>query len=208
MLVVDMPDQINSRMQPSIGTFPAPMHTSIYPSYFNVGLGAQHNQQMLMPQEQMRSQQCLAQPQQEYFRAALEALRQQQIEYSMYMERAQKTTEAAEKCAEILLLKCLTQDQQTQYWQDRSFIVFGGDTGTQYRIRRGSAFNIKAFRNEIHIFSLCGRPKITLPVADIMLAQKFALELEEKQFLRLANRHNIIQQNEMMNFVRKIAGWI
>jgi hypothetical protein len=66
--------------------------------------------------------------------------------------------------------------------------VRGGDTGTTYRIKRGAQFNIEELDTRGRRLSiLCFRPEGLLPVGDVMLAQKLALELYETHALEIAH---------------------
>jgi hypothetical protein len=67
--------------------------------------------------------------------------------------------------------------------------VTGGETGRRYRIRYGNAMNVQQLDHHgREVQSLCFSPRDLLPVGDVMLAQKLALELIETDALRVANR--------------------
>jgi len=88
-----------------------------------------------------------------------------------------------------LLARHLSPSQRRQYSQLRSFDVVGGDTGKRYRIRCGRLMNIEQLDHKGQsVMVLCFGPRGRLPVGDIMLAQKVALELFETEALRVANR--------------------
>ena len=79
--------------------------------------------------------------------------------------------------------------QREQYEQDRPFEVTGSDTGRRYRIYYGNLGNVVELGvggEEVH--SWCFHPTGNLPVGDVMLAQKLALELFEREALGVANR--------------------
>jgi hypothetical protein len=87
-----------------------------------------------------------------------------------------------------LLISNLSAAQRRQYQEGGCFDVIGGHTGARYRIRRGYQMNVEqldAVGNRVCL--LCFVPKGPLPIADIMLAQKLALELSEKEVLAIAN---------------------
>jgi len=86
-----------------------------------------------------------------------------------------------------LLSDNLTPLQRDQLALFSYFEVIGGDTGTRYRIHVGDQMNVEALdRHGRRMHSLCFLPKGHLPIADTMLAQKIALELFEKETLRIA----------------------
>ena len=65
----------------------------------------------------------------------------------------------------------------------------GSDTGRRYRIYYGNLGNVVELGvsgEEVH--SWCFHPTGNLPVGDVMLAQKLALELFEREALGVANR--------------------
>ena len=88
-----------------------------------------------------------------------------------------------------LLKANLSQPQLSGYEKDGCFEVVGGTTGRRYRIHHGHQFNVEQLdsrgkREQL----LCFMPEGRLPVADVMLAQKFALELFEMDALQVANK--------------------
>ncbi len=88
-----------------------------------------------------------------------------------------------------LLTRNLSLAQRNQYAMHGYFDVIGGDTGKRYRIRHGCLMNIEQLdQNNRRVQLLCFTPRGRLPVGDIMLAQKIALELFETDVLRVANR--------------------
>jgi hypothetical protein len=88
-----------------------------------------------------------------------------------------------------LLKQNLSSVQLEQYKRSGHFDVIGGDTGRRYRIRRGRQMNIELLdKNGRRSCCLCFRPEGTLATADVMLAQKIALELFEVEALKVANK--------------------
>jgi hypothetical protein len=72
---------------------------------------------------------------------------------------------------------------------DGHFEVTGCHSGKRYRIRRGRQMNI--YELDMHgaqIAVWCFGPEECLPMGDVMLAQKIALETDEHATLALANR--------------------
>src|SRR3990172_5099441 len=99
---------------------------------------------------------------------------------------------AAEK-AEARAIQLLTQNlspaQREQYETRRYFEVIGGDTGKRYRIRHGCQLNVEQLdQNGRRLHLWCFMPRGGLPVGDIMLAQKIALELFESEAIMVANK--------------------
>ncbi len=87
-----------------------------------------------------------------------------------------------------LLLENLSPQQRKQYERAGYFEVFGGHTGNRYRIRQGAQTNIELLdKKGTPIGELCFMPEGELPVGDVMLAQKIALELFEQDALKVAN---------------------
>ena len=98
------------------------------------------------------------------------------------------TLEAEARAIE-LLIGCLSPAQREQYESSRYFDVVGGDSGKRYRIRHGSQMNVEQLdRNGHRTQSLCFVPEGELPIGDVMLAQKIALERFETEAIRIANR--------------------
>jgi hypothetical protein len=97
--------------------------------------------------------------------------------------------EEAEARAIQLLSRNLSRAQREQYETRGYFEVIGGDSGKRYRVRRGCQLNVEQLdRNGRRSELLCFMPKGGLPVGDVMLAQKIALELFETEAIRVANR--------------------
>ena len=95
----------------------------------------------------------------------------------------------AEARSTKLLKKNLSPAQLQQYRQDRHFDVIGGETGKRYRICPGTSLNIDEYDGEGEkVTSWCFVPEGHLATGDVMLAQKFALELFEDDALSLAFR--------------------
>ena len=88
-----------------------------------------------------------------------------------------------------LLTRHLSPAQRDQYARHGYFDVIGGDTGGRYRIRRGHQMNVERIdRTGRPVSLLCFMPEGRLPVGDVMLAQKLALECFESEALWTANR--------------------
>jgi hypothetical protein len=88
-----------------------------------------------------------------------------------------------------LLKEWLSPEQFAQYDTKSYFEVTGCHSGKRYRISRGTSMNI-------HELDSAGRPRVGwcfapkgyLVAGDVMLAQKIALETDERGALAVANR--------------------
>jgi hypothetical protein len=67
---------------------------------------------------------------------------------------------------------------------------FGSHTGRRYRIHPGKLNNVRILQDNFEVSALCFAPTDAgfLPEADIMLAQKIALETNEKAALKVAHQ--------------------
>jgi hypothetical protein len=100
--------------------------------------------------------------------------------------------EAAKKRALDLLIEHLTPEQQKTFEEKKWFVVEGGKSKTQYRIRAQDHLiaNIDVIEGGRTKHKLCGHCDIKkVPLGDQLLAQKMMLELAEDDFLSVANRH-------------------
>jgi hypothetical protein len=90
------------------------------------------------------------------------------------------------------LVSNLTARQRDQFLKRAFFDVRGGDTGTTYRIKHGFQFNIEELDPRGRRLSiLCFRPEGLLPLGDVMLGQKIALELYETHAREIAHAMHI-----------------
>jgi hypothetical protein len=88
-----------------------------------------------------------------------------------------------------LLEENLNPAQRQQYTKHRYFDVIGGKSGKRYRIHHGCSMNIDQLdKNGKRVCGWCFYPRGGLVAGDVMLAQKFALELFETEALHVANR--------------------
>ena len=90
--------------------------------------------------------------------------------------------------AVLLLKENLSPAQRLQYQRSGYFDVVGGDTGNRYRIWHGSQMNVERLGNTALRLKFCFMPKGQLPIGDVMLAQKIALELFESKAVAIANK--------------------
>jgi len=93
----------------------------------------------------------------------------------------------AEESSLQLLVSNLSPAQREQFAQHRYFEVVENKSGARYRIRYGQMLNVERLdANGVSVLALCFAPRGRLPVGDIMLAQKIALELFESDAIRVA----------------------
>jgi hypothetical protein len=86
-----------------------------------------------------------------------------------------------------LLRQWLSPGQRTQLAEESFFEVVGSDSGKRYRIYAGTATNVCELDG-------CGRPTLGLcflpmgemPIGDVMLSQKIALESSESRAIAVA----------------------
>lgn len=86
-----------------------------------------------------------------------------------------------------LLRNWLSPAQRAQFAVKGYFEVIGSDTGRQYRIYAGASTNVCEVDEKGHpTRGLCFMPRGDLPVGDVMLSQKIALECCENRALQVA----------------------
>jgi len=91
--------------------------------------------------------------------------------------------------AEALLNEWLCPEQRATLERHGYFEVRGCHTGKRYRIRRGRNMNIEELgKNGAQVAVWCFGPTGHLPLGDVMLTQKLALETNEQAALGVANR--------------------
>jgi hypothetical protein len=104
-----------------------------------------------------------------------------------------------------LLLTNLSSSQAKQYRRDRTFEVIGGRTGARYRIHFGYQMNIEELDGAGRCLrALCFAPQGRVPIGDVMLAQKLALELFEDDALEVA--HKISGAHSSISFTTRPLG--
>ena len=103
--------------------------------------------------------------------------------------RGPKRNREAEEKALRLLRSWLTPRQNQQWDTNKGFEVIGSDSGTRYYIRRGKGMNIDQLDAGGKVVALwCFTPDGNMPMGDVMLTQKIALETMEKKVLCTANK--------------------
>lgn len=95
--------------------------------------------------------------------------------------------EEAKQRGEALLREHLTAEQRAQLDRDNGFEVVGNKTGKRYRIHRGRQQNVYELdKRGRKRKGWCFLPGGGLCEGDVMLAQKFALELDEAAAMKVA----------------------
>ena len=88
-----------------------------------------------------------------------------------------------------LLREWLSSEQSAQYDAKSYFEVTGCHSGKRYRISHGTSMNIHELDGSGRPrVGWCFAPKGYLVAGDVMLAQKIALETDERSALAVANR--------------------
>ena len=117
-------------------------------------------------------------------RALLDRLRPQPVLGSRYREREARGLE--------LLKEWLSSEQSVQYDAKSYFEVIGCHSGKRYRISHGNSMNIHELDGAGHpCVGWCFVPKGYLVAGDVMLAQKIALETDERGALTVANKFSV-----------------
>ena len=88
-----------------------------------------------------------------------------------------------------LLREWLSPEQSAQFDASKCFDVVGCDSGRRYRIRHGTGTNVHEIDDGGRpVMGWCFVPSGPLVAGDVMLAQKIALETDERAALAVANR--------------------
>jgi hypothetical protein len=108
------------------------------------------------------------------------------IDHQMMLRK--RSRRRAERKGLELLQSWLTPDQYRQFKSRQAFEVIGCDTGARYRITNSvGMMNVKQLDKAGRcVRSLCFLPRGGLVDADVMLAQKVALETMERKALAVA----------------------
>jgi hypothetical protein len=90
------------------------------------------------------------------------------------------------------LKEWLSSEQSAQYDANRYFEVIGCHSGKRYRISHGNSMNIHELDGAGHpCVGWCFVPKGYLVAGDVMLAQKIALETDERGALTVAHKFSV-----------------
>jgi hypothetical protein len=120
---------------------------------------------------------------------------QQWVEAQQVVDRVPAQAIAPpELVAEELLMTYLDEEQRKTFKDHGWFVVKGGKTGHEYRVRdngRSRVANVDRMKDGHVVERLCCHIDHHLPHGDHLLAQKVSLEFDEDRFLRKANRHAV-----------------
>jgi hypothetical protein len=104
-------------------------------------------------------------------------------------ERYKAIKDVREARGITLLREWLSPMQRVQFDASKSFDVVGCDSGRRYRISHGRGTNVHEIDNAGRpVTGWCFVPSGYLVAGDVMLAQKIALETNERATLAVANR--------------------
>jgi hypothetical protein len=107
-------------------------------------------------------------------------------------ERYRAMTDARETRGITLLREWLSPMQRAQFDASKSFDVVGCDSGRRYRIHDGRVTNVHEIDDAGQpVTGWCFVPSGYLVAGDVMLAQKIALETNERATLAVANRFDV-----------------
>jgi hypothetical protein len=88
-----------------------------------------------------------------------------------------------------LLREWLSPAQRAEFGRKGYFEVVGGESGKRYRIHAGTSANVCEIDERGRLGEgLCFLPVGELPIGDVMLAQKIALETREGEARAVARR--------------------
>jgi|GEM_PF-865563 len=100
-----------------------------------------------------------------------------------------KAYEKIEARGIALMSAWLSAEQRAQFEKYRRFDVIGSDSGKRYRICYGTSTNVYEMDGcDRVVLGWCFRPVGCLVAGDVMLAQKIALETNERATLMVAHR--------------------
>ena len=97
--------------------------------------------------------------------------------------------------AHRLFEEWLSPSQREQFRTTGYFDVIGSDSRKLYRVRKGFQMNVDELDRSGNLVShWCFLPEGRLPICDIMLAQKIALETDETRTLTIARKGFVPQR--------------
>jgi hypothetical protein len=104
-------------------------------------------------------------------------------------ERLKTIEDLREARGVTLLRQWLSPEQRAQFDASKCFHVVGCDSGRRYRISHGTGTNVHEIDDAGRpVTGWCFVPSGHLVAGDVMLAQKIALETNERATLAVANR--------------------
>lgn len=117
-----------------------------------------------------------------------ERAEQLRVEREQKRKQKEKDIQAAKTQAEKLLKSLLTPAQRTHLDDVSSFLV-KSESERMFRVRRGSTVEeLDEEDKVIARYCIHASWRDALPVADTMLTQKLMLEMNEAEFMKIANR--------------------
>jgi hypothetical protein len=119
-----------------------------------------------------------------------------------------QTRDEADDRGRRLLEDWLSPAQREQYRRWRYFEVIGSNSGRRYRIRQGRQMNIDELdRNGKRMALWCFVPAGRLPVGDVPLAQRIALESDEQNTLAIAHKNPCWSEMRILRIVISLQRW-
>jgi hypothetical protein len=107
-------------------------------------------------------------------------------------ERYRAIMDARKTRGIAFLREWLSPMQRAQFDASKSFDVVGCDSGKRYRIHYGRVTNVHEIDDAGQpVTGWCFVPSGHLVAGDVMLAQKIALETNERATMAVANRFNV-----------------
>ena len=104
-------------------------------------------------------------------------------------ERLKTIEDIQEARGKALLREWLSPEQKAQFDASKDFDVVGCDSGRRYCISHGTGTNVHEIDDAGRpVMGWCFVPSGHLVAGDVMLAQKIALETNERAALAVANR--------------------
>jgi hypothetical protein len=104
-------------------------------------------------------------------------------------ERLRTVEDIREARGITLLREWLSPEQRAQFDASKCFDVVGCDSRKRYRIRHGTGTNVHEIDDAGRpVMGWCFVPSGHLVAGDVMLAQKIALETDERAALAVGNR--------------------
>jgi hypothetical protein len=99
----------------------------------------------------------------------------------------------------MLLSEWLSPEQLAQYHATGYFDVTGSDSGKRYRVHYGTSMNVQELDDAGHPrVGWCFVPNAYLVAGDVMLAQKIALETDERVAIAVAKQFTPTQCNPIV----------
>src|ERR1700722_8414332 len=115
--------------------------------------------------------------------------RAREVQARRARQREARSNRSPEARGLKLLREWLSPEQRAQFDLEGYFDVIGCDSRKKYRIHYGSSANIVELDDAgVPRIGWCFVPRIPLVAGDVMLAQKIALETNERGAMAVANR--------------------